>query len=62
MEAPETNTEVALAPLVRVSLTGLTFSDGTRIRVPQNAVVVIVGPNNSGKSVALQNIATGRLT
>jgi len=32
------------------------FSDGTKISISPNDIVVLVGPNNSGKSVALKNI------
>jgi ABC-type branched-subunit amino acid transport system ATPase component len=34
----------------------LTVSDGTQVEVPTRGVVVFVGPNNAGKSVALRNI------
>src|ERR1700730_4240377 len=39
-----------------VSLTSLQTSDGTHIRVPHGGAVVIVGPNNSGKSRALRDL------
>jgi energy-coupling factor transporter ATP-binding protein EcfA2 len=41
---------------VSAYLTSLTFSDGTRIDLSQGDIVVFVGPNNSGKSVALKGI------
>jgi ATPase subunit of ABC transporter with duplicated ATPase domains len=34
----------------------LTFSDGQKINLKQNDIVVFVGPNNSGKSLALREI------
>lgn len=34
----------------------ITFSDGTMIEVHPGDIVVMVGPNNIGKSVALKNI------
>lgn len=35
----------------------LTISDGTVVELPNNGVVLIVGPNNSGKSQALRDIS-----
>lgn len=40
---------------MRVSLRSLIFSDGTEISVPDDGVVVLVGPNNAGKSKALRD-------
>jgi uncharacterized Zn-binding protein involved in type VI secretion len=37
-------------------LRSITFSDGRDLPVPQTGVVVLVGPNNSGKSAALREI------
>jgi ABC-type transport system involved in cytochrome c biogenesis ATPase subunit len=37
----------------------LTFSDGTNMPVKPRAIIVIVGPNNSGKSRALRDIEMG---
>lgn len=37
-------------------LTAITFSDGRELPVPEHGVVVLVGPNNSGKSAALREI------
>jgi ABC-type cobalamin/Fe3+-siderophores transport system ATPase subunit len=34
----------------------VTFSDGRELEVPETGVVVLVGPNNSGKSAALREI------
>ncbi|MBI2168937.1 MAG: AAA family ATPase [Actinobacteria bacterium] len=46
----------------RVWVSEFTLSDGTVVQVPETGVVVFVGPNNSGKSVALaefrEHIAT----
>jgi hypothetical protein len=36
----------------------LTFSDGTKVRLNESSFLVIVGPNNAGKSVALREIQT----
>jgi energy-coupling factor transporter ATP-binding protein EcfA2 len=40
----------------RVAIEYLTFSDGTRIDLSPNDIVVIVGPNNAGKSAALREL------
>jgi len=37
-------------------LSELTFSDGTAVRLERNSVLVIVGPNNAGKSATLRAI------
>jgi hypothetical protein len=37
-------------------LRSLQFSDGTRVALPTDSVLAIVGPNNSGKSVCLREI------
>ena len=39
-----------------VTFRSITFSDGTTIELDQADVVVLVGPNNSGKSVALREL------
>ena len=38
-------------------LQSVTFSDGSTLPLPSVGVVLIVGPNNSGKSQALSDIA-----
>jgi len=40
----------------RVAISSLTFSDGTEVAVSACDVVLIVGPNNAGKSAALRAI------
>ena len=40
----------------RVAITSLTFSDGTNVPVSANDVVLVVGPNNAGKSAGLRAI------
>jgi AAA domain, putative AbiEii toxin, Type IV TA system/AAA domain len=40
----------------RVWISALTFSDGTQVPVSAHDVVLIVGPNNAGKSAALRAI------
>ncbi len=40
----------------KVSVTSITFSDDTTIQLAEDDVVVIVGPNNSGKSATLRAI------
>lgn len=40
----------------RVAITSLTFSDGTNVSVSANDVVLVVGPNNAGKSAGLRAI------
>ena len=39
-----------------VTFEGITFSDGTSIKLEPADVVVLVGPNNAGKSLALQEL------
>jgi energy-coupling factor transporter ATP-binding protein EcfA2 len=41
----------------RFAIGSLTFSDSTTLTVPTEGVVVLVGPNNAGKSAALREIA-----
>jgi ABC-type polar amino acid transport system ATPase subunit len=40
----------------RVAITSLTFSDGTKVPISSNDVVLVVGPNNAGKSAGLRAI------
>jgi hypothetical protein len=40
----------------RVSITSLTFSDDTKVSISPDDVVIVVGPNNAGKSAALRAI------
>ena len=40
--------------MVRVSINELEFSDGSKIGFDQNDIVVLVGPNNAGKSATLK--------
>jgi AAA domain, putative AbiEii toxin, Type IV TA system len=42
---------------LRVSLQTLVFSDGTELPVPDEGVVILVGPNNAGKSKALRDVS-----
>jgi hypothetical protein len=42
---------------IRLSISSFTMSDGTSVSVPPGGIVVFVGPNNSGKSVSLRDIA-----
>ena len=44
----------AAEPAVRFK--SLTFSDGTTVEMEPNDVVVLVGPNNAGKSLALREL------
>jgi hypothetical protein len=46
-----------LPDVFRFAVGSLTFSDGTALDVPVEGVVVLVGPNNAGKSAALREIA-----
>lgn len=41
---------------VRVQATEVTFSDGTEVVLPPNGVVLLVGPNNAGKSQTLEDL------
>lgn len=40
----------------RVAIARLTFSDGVEVEISPNDVVLVVGPNNAGKSAALRAI------
>jgi len=40
----------------RIWLNELCFSDGTKIQLEKNAIIVFVGPNNVGKSVSLKEM------
>ena len=42
--------------MLKVRLTTTTVSDGTQISIPQHGVVLLVGPNNAGKSQFLRDI------
>lgn len=42
--------------MIGVRIKSLTMSDGSEVVVPQDGVVVFVGPNNAGKSVSLRDI------
>ena len=39
-----------------ITFESITFSDGTTVEVEPHDVVVLVGPNNAGKSVALREL------
>ena len=39
-----------------VTFESITFSDGTTISLEPTDIVVLVGPNNAGKSVALREL------
>ncbi len=41
---------------VRVWLDSITFSDGTKVDLEKDQILVIVGPNNSGKSATLNEV------
>jgi energy-coupling factor transporter ATP-binding protein EcfA2 len=43
-------------PIPRVAISQLTFSDGTEVAISPNDIVLVVGPNNAGKSAALRAI------
>lgn len=43
---------------IEVRLTSLRISDGTTLEPPNTGVVLLVGPNNAGKSQALRDIVT----
>jgi energy-coupling factor transporter ATP-binding protein EcfA2 len=42
---------------ISISVTELAFSDGSEVEVGPNDIVIIVGPNNSGKSATLRAIS-----
>lgn len=42
--------------MVRVFVTSIQFSDGTEVSVPPEGTVLLVGPNNAGKSQALRDL------
>ncbi|MET8251862.1 AAA family ATPase [Micromonospora sp. NPDC005197] len=41
---------------IDLSISSITFSDGTRIATPAKGITVIVGPNNSGKTASLNDL------
>jgi ABC-type hemin transport system ATPase subunit len=43
---------------LKVSLGAVIFSDGTRVELKPSSVLLVVGPNNSGKSRSLSDIWT----
>lgn len=47
---------MAVSPMPRVAISNLTFSDGSDVPISPNDVVLVVGPNNAGKSAALRAI------
>ncbi len=53
-EAAQPSPSVIAGPAVTFET--VTFSDGTVIVLDPNDIVVLVGPNNSGKSVALREL------
>ena len=42
----------------RVWISEIEFSDNSRIELSQNDIIVLVGPNNGGKSASLKESAT----
>ena len=40
----------------RLSFETITFSDGTKLQLAEDDIVVFVGPNNAGKSAALREL------
>jgi energy-coupling factor transporter ATP-binding protein EcfA2 len=53
-EFPAERTEELIAP--KLTITSLTFSDGTKLDFEEDEIIVFVGPNNAGKSAALREI------
>jgi hypothetical protein len=49
---------IALTQPPSVTFDSLTFSDGTTLTIDPTDIVVFVGPNNAGKSVALRELET----
>jgi energy-coupling factor transporter ATP-binding protein EcfA2 len=47
---------IDVSPMPRVAISSLTFSDGTDVPISPNDVVLVVGPNNAGKSAGLRAI------
>lgn len=54
-DSSETGTECQYNPPT-VRFERLTFSDGTTVKIDPADIVVLVGPNNAGKSVALREL------
>ena len=46
----------AISDPISVTFESLTFSDGTEIELDGTDVIVLVGPNNAGKSIALREL------
>jgi energy-coupling factor transporter ATP-binding protein EcfA2 len=56
-EAQQTQKDVApAATRPQAWITAVVFSDGTRIELARHEILVLVGPNNAGKSVALRDL------
>jgi ABC-type cobalamin/Fe3+-siderophores transport system ATPase subunit len=53
----EESTPVGAADKVSLELTELTFSNGAKVNTEGSQLVVLLGPNNCGKSEALKDIA-----
>ena len=53
-DAPVEETSAPDRPGIRIK--AITFSDGTRMEVDRNQIIVFVGPNNAGKSAALKEL------
>ena len=56
MNAPSVSTSPVPAEVPRVAIGSIVFGDGTTVDFAANDVVVIVGPNNAGKSASLRAI------
>jgi len=41
---------------IKIWISEIVFSDGTKISLNSDDIVIFVGPNNSGKTVALKNL------
>jgi len=53
---PSCNTEVGSTSVPTLTYSELTFSDGTKITLNPQDIVVFVGPNNAGKCAALREL------
>lgn len=56
-EGPPWRSDIVRTMSASIVVTSLTINDGTEVPVPENGVVLFVGPNNAGKSQALRDIS-----
>jgi ABC-type branched-subunit amino acid transport system ATPase component len=56
MSSDGSTPEPADAPTFGFGLAAVEFSDGTSVPLPESGVLLLVGPNNAGKSATLRDL------